>query len=339
VSNRLNIIAEIAQGYEGKPELAALLVRAAAAAGADGVKMQLVYADELATSDYKHYDLFKSLEMTDDEWIGLGGLAKQHKIQLYLDVFGKRSLALAEKVGVGGIKIHSTDMSNIGLLEDVAASGIGLVLLSIGGCFKHEIDEALRILKAKQIVLLHGFQGYPTPLEANQVARLHELVRLYGDAQNIVFGFADHVPADDGLKLILSLLGVGAGIGLIEKHLTLSQIMKFEDYEAALNPDEFASFVQLMRQCHSAVGRVDPSRPDFGMHDSEKAYRVMTHKHVVATKNLKAGTKLTPEMLALKRTSSDRSIYDLREVYGKVLSKDVGLDMAIVKEMLKEADA
>jgi sialic acid synthase SpsE len=334
----IEIIAEIAQGYEGNPELAAHLIRAAAAAKANGVKLQLVYADELATADYKHYELFKSLEMTDGDWTALGDLAKQQKIDLYLDIFGKKSLALAERAGVKGIKIHSTDMSNLGLLEDVANSGINLVLLSIGGCFRHEIDEALHILSAKHIVLLHGFQGYPTPLESNQVARLHELIRLYGSLKNVTFGFADHVPAEDGLKLILSVLGVGTGVGLIEKHLTLSQVMKFEDHEAALNPDEFAAFVTLMRQCYSAYGSVDSSSPDFGMHSSEKAYRAMTHKHVVASRKLQAATTITPDMVGLKRTSSTSFIYDLREVYGKKLILNVEPDTAITASMLGEAE-
>ncbi|NCV89142.1 MAG: hypothetical protein EBW19_02930, partial [Betaproteobacteria bacterium] len=42
----IKIIAEAAQGFEGDPLLARLLVRAAARAGADAVKFQLVYADE-----------------------------------------------------------------------------------------------------------------------------------------------------------------------------------------------------------------------------------------------------------------------------------------------------
>lgn len=337
MNKQLSIVAEIAQGYEGKPELAAHLIKAAAAAGADAVKMQLVYADELATSDYKYFELFKSLEMSDETWITLGNLAKQQKIKLYFDVFGIRSLALAGKVGVDGIKIHSTDMSNIGLLEDVARSSVNKILLSIGGCFKQEIEDALRIFEGKKVVLLHGFQGYPTPLESNQVSRLDEMKKLYGSKSNVTFGFADHVPAGDDLKLTLSILGVGAGIELIEKHLTLSQVMKFEDHEAALNPDEFATFVKLMRQCHLAVGVTDESRVDFGMHDSEKAYRVMTHKHVVASRRLPIGTRITPDMVALKRTSSDSFIYDLREVYGKVLSQDVEWDMALTKAMLSES--
>ena len=336
MTKKLNIIAEIAQGYEGKPELAAHLIKAAAAARADGVKLQLIYADELATADYKHYELFKSIEMTDGDWITLGDLAKQQKIDLYLDIFGKRSLALAERAGVKGIKIHSTDMLNVGLLEDVANSGISLVLLSIGGCFRHEIDEALRILSAKHIVLLHGFQGYPTPLESNQIARLRELTRFYGSLKNVTFGFADHVSTDDDLKFMLPVLGMGVGVAFIEKHLTLSKVMQFEDHEAALNPDEFSIFVNYMRQCHSAIGDANVSGADFGMHDSEKAYRTATHKHVVALWDLEAGTTITPEMVTLKRTPSESFIQDLREVYGKKLVMGVGTDMAITRTTLGE---
>jgi N,N'-diacetyllegionaminate synthase len=65
---QIEIIAELAQGFEGRPEQARLLMKAAASAGADAAKYQLVYADELATPDYKYYDLFRSLEMPDDVW-------------------------------------------------------------------------------------------------------------------------------------------------------------------------------------------------------------------------------------------------------------------------------
>lgn len=59
----LEIIAEIAQGYEGSAKLTELLTIGAIESDADSIKFQLVYADELATQDYKYYDLFKSLEM------------------------------------------------------------------------------------------------------------------------------------------------------------------------------------------------------------------------------------------------------------------------------------
>lgn len=43
----LEIIAEIAQDYEGSPKLAELLSKGAIRSNADIIKFQLVYADEL----------------------------------------------------------------------------------------------------------------------------------------------------------------------------------------------------------------------------------------------------------------------------------------------------
>ena len=71
------IIAEIAQGYEGDPKLAELLVKGALVAGADAVKIQIIFADELCVPDYPYYDLFKSLEMDESVWQGLVSLVKK----------------------------------------------------------------------------------------------------------------------------------------------------------------------------------------------------------------------------------------------------------------------
>jgi N,N'-diacetyllegionaminate synthase len=121
----LKIVAEIAQGYEGKPDLAMQLLEAAAAAGADAVKYQLIYGDEISTPGYQYYDLFKSLEMTDSVWEGLVQEAKKRKVELYLDIFGEKGLAKAERWGVDGVKIHSTDMLNMNLMKNVSKSSIG----------------------------------------------------------------------------------------------------------------------------------------------------------------------------------------------------------------------
>ena len=120
----VEIIAELAQGFEGKPEQSRLLMKAAAAAGADAAKYQLVYADELATPDYKYYELFRSIEMDDNVWNGLAVYAGQSGIKLYVDIFGARSLQLAEKIGVAVVKLHGTDIANLGFLQQVARSAV-----------------------------------------------------------------------------------------------------------------------------------------------------------------------------------------------------------------------
>ena len=94
---KVEIIAEMAQGFEGSYNQAKLLVKAAASAGANAVKFQLVYADELATSDYLHYNLFKSLEMSDEDWNSINKYSEKNKIQLYLDIFWKQGFKSVSK--------------------------------------------------------------------------------------------------------------------------------------------------------------------------------------------------------------------------------------------------
>lgn len=331
------IIAELAQGYEGKPAQAMALVTAAAAAGADAVKLQLVYAEELATPDYKHFALFRKLEMPDGVWRELAGHARELSVEFHLDVFGPRSLALAEAVAAQAVKIHSTDMGNPGLLKAVAESAVKQVLLSTGGCTAQEIERALHVLGSKQLVLLHGFQGYPTPVDANQILRLREFARRYQQGRpGLRLGFADHADPASELSVLLAATALGVGATVIEKHLTLAKVMKLEDHEAALNPDEFAQFVRHMRGCSLALGpdpdlktgaaRESEDRP---IHPSESAYRDMTRKHVVAARDLPAGAVVAAEDLTLKRTSSVAFMQEASAVIGRRLARAVKADEAI----------
>lgn len=314
---KLEIIAELAQGFEGRPEQARLLVKAAAMAGADAAKLQLVYADELATPDYKHYALFRTLEMPDEVWAGLAAAAKEWGLVLQLDIFGRRSLQLAERIGVDAVKLHPTDIANVGLLEEVARSRVPKVLLGAGGAHMAELTRALDLLKTKEVVVLLGFQAYPTPTETNQIARVRTLVEKLGRSHpRAVIGFADHALPDSPLRHALAATAVGAGARVLEKHLTLGQVMKLEDHESALNPDDFAEFVRVLRGCAAAIG-VTGSAEDFGMSEAEKGYRKTIRRHVVSTRPLPKGAALGPADLTLKRTAVEHPLVDLNQVYHK----------------------
>jgi N,N'-diacetyllegionaminate synthase len=211
------------------------------------------------------------------------------------------------------------------------------VLLSTGGCEHDEIAEALEVLAAKDVVLLHGYQSYPTPLAGNQIGRLAELRKIAeasGRSRPVGLGFADHVPSEDPLRYTLAATALGLGARVLEKHITLAVTMKMEDHESALNPDEFARFVTGMRECIQALIPGTVGAADFGMHETERTYRANTRKHVVALRPLAAGTAITPEMVGLKRTSSARFVSDLRQVYGRRLARDIPADAAITPDLL-----
>ena len=319
----IEIIAELAQGYEGRPEQARLLLKAAASAGADAAKYQLVFADELATQDYQHYDLFRSLEMPSDVWMELSKYAAAECIKLQLDIFGLRSLKLAETIGASAVKLHGTDIANHGLLAEVARSVVPKVLLGAGGGWLDEIDHAVAALKNKEVVVLLGFQGYPTPTEANQIARVRLLLERFGKTHPYVsVGFSDHASPDSPQSYALAAVAIGAGARVIEKHLTLGQVMKLEDHESALNPDQFLEFTKTLRACSEAMGTAGDAL-DFCMSESEKDYRKMIRRHVVASSDLRAGQVISPADLVLKRTSSKHIMTDLSSVYGKTLKRDI----------------
>lgn len=319
-----NIIAEIAQGYEGNLELAKLLLRASAKAKADIVKFQMVYADDLATPSYEHYDLFRSLEFSVDQWSELYDLAKTYQVSLCVDVFGKKSVDIAKELGLEILKIHPTDINNADLLSSLNKEQYSIIV-GIGGATLTEIKAALKILsKPKSIVLMPGYQAYPTPNDDNQVSRIAYLSKILRDINsNIKFGFADHVVNDENYSVALNAMAFAAGATYFEKHISLGNCTELEDFESALQPDQFAFFADKLRDAIKAYG-ITQEKDDFGMSAYEATYRKKISRSWVAARDLKTGSVLTRSDLSFKRTG-DNEIQNLElvQLIGKKLKLDI----------------
>ena len=106
-------------------------------------------------------------------WVSLKQIAQKNKIELQFDIFGTQSLRLCEKLNIKTVKIHPTDINNGKLLTSLKNSKIRNIILGVGGASYNEIILALEILKSKKIILMFGFQGYPTPINTNQLCRLN----------------------------------------------------------------------------------------------------------------------------------------------------------------------
>ena len=332
--NNFKIFAEIAQGFEGNFEQSKLLIKAAAKAGADAVKFQLVYADELATADYQYYTLFKELEMEESQWKSLKDYASSLGTQLIVDVFGEKSLAAAENIGIDTIKVHGTDVTNLGLLEAITSSSIENVILGVGGAYWCEIKKALEVLKNKNLVLLCGFQGYPTKTEDNHIGRMN-VIKEKANAIHTSFqmGFADH-PGEEQFASTICLVALGAGAEVIEKHLTLGKVMEMEDFESALNPDEFQAFVTQLKTGNNALGNFIEEE-DFGMSEAEKIYRKNVRRDVVALEEITQGETLNAQNLTLKRTAKKETIKRLELVLGKTVKNTIQKNQPVLTKDIK----
>ena len=329
----LKIIAEAAQGFEGKHNIAKKLLNAAINAKSDSIKYQLVYADELCTKDYVHYKLFKSLEFKDAVWKSLKKIAIKNNIELQFDIFGNKSLKLCEKLNIKTVKIHPTDINNNGLLVSLSRSKIKNIILGVGGANYNEIIFALNKLKKKNIILMFGFQNYPTPAETNQLNRINSIKETLSKKfkNNITYGFADHVHSNSMLRYMIPATAVGAGFLYIEKHITLKTKKKLEDSETALYPKDFKIFCDSLRKSFLSLG--NPLKNNFfGMSKEELNYRNTIRRHVLTSRILKKGTIIKYEDLVLKRSSENNGIKDIRLVIGKKLIKTIKANEVLKKQ-------
>ncbi|MGI0023071.1 MAG: N-acetylneuraminate synthase family protein, partial [Nitrososphaeraceae archaeon] len=285
---KIFIIAEMANSHEGNILEAKKITESAAKAGADAVKFQKFTADELAEPEHENYNLYKKLEMNFNEWKELVIFAKSQNLKVFVDVFGVKSAKLISKLNIDGFKIHSADVSNPHVLKFLAKANKPL-LISTGGCLLNEIDDALNILLKipKEIILMHGFQGYPTRLEDLNLLRISELKQRSG----LPVGLMDHVSGDSKMALITSLLGISLGATVIEKHITLDRSKKGLDYYSALNPIEFKELVSLIRITEKSLGT-----NNFNLTANELLYRLVHKKNAISKRFIKKGTKLHTEM-------------------------------------------
>lgn len=326
--SRTFIICELSQTHEGSLQLAKMLVKAAAEAKADAVKIQIFTADELAVPSYKYYPLFQQLEWPESQWKELIDCTHEFGIKFFADVFGTSTLEMLIRNGVDGLKLHGTDMRNTRLLKALADVDIP-VLLSIGGGTAAETKNALSILNSKgrksPVVLMHGFQSYPTLVEHTNLNKM----LYYKEQFGLPVGFADHIDGVHPLNFGLCAIAVGMGARVIEKHITISRTLKMEDYESALCPEEFAEFVVKLRGLDSAMGKYSDE-----LIEVEAKYRSGTRKHVVASVPLNTGQIIKNEDITLRRADSEKGPSDIEDVVGKRADRNYTVNEVIHAESL-----
>jgi len=318
---KVEIIAEIAQGYEGNPKLAELLVKGAIIANADSVKMQLIFADELCVPSYPYYNLFKSLEMKIDVWISLVDLVHKAEKKIYLDVYGFESLSVAHELKVDGVKISTTDFYNFPLVKEVFSS-FDTVFLSTGGVAIQDIQDMLKTFATpKNLTLLHGFQAEPTAIADNNLNRISSLKSCF---PHVKIGFMDHSLGSDDEAFYLPLLALGLGVHSIEKHISLDYNLEIEDYISALSIDRFKIFTKLVRKMEPSLGSAA-----LVLTEKEIEYKNKAGKIPVAKNDLKNGEMITASNMVMKRFStkpSDEYYTRINDVIGKTLKSAIKKD-------------
>ena len=336
--DRITIIAEIAQSYEGDFIVLKEICRKLGNTKVDGIMFQVVYADELATPENVDYNFFKMLEFSEIRWKEIVSMI-QHNNKLAIgEVFGIESALMMKNMGIDALKIHTSDLANIELLKLVSGFKTPLIV-GIGSATGEEIQFALDILRSKnctEIVLMHGYQLCPTPLEDSHLLKIRALYKKF----NLPIGYSDHVAGSINSNSnkknlyadLISLVAVGCGARIIEKHVMLDRTKKWEDHSSALTPEEFSEFANLVNVLSRSLGNSTMER-----NSAEMVYRKTSKKHIVCGKDLDKCHILSEQDLLYKRIDSpEKGIVNSYEVVGKRLLKKMKYNEPVIKKYLEK---
>jgi len=305
------ILAEMACAHDGSVDKANKMVDDAVAAGVDGIQFQLFSTERLLIPTHPFYDKVKNIEIPIEYWPKIIKRAKDKGLIVFVNVLEANCLATALASGIDVLKIHSADISNPHMLQGVAESGLP-VSLSTGGSTVEEISIAFNELKAlgvKDIILMHGYQGYPTLIEESHLNYIETLGQLYGAP----VGYQDHVDGEDKLAKIIPLLAMAKGAVLLEKHITDDRGRKGTDYESALDADEMKDFVELVHRSWMTLGKSTVRQ----LSSEEYKYRKTFKKAIVAVSGIKKGEVIRDNMIAFMRGDQGFTPLEVGKVIGK----------------------
>ncbi len=315
-----HIIAEMACSHEGDPACGRTIINGASEAGADSIQFQIWRLDEMVVPHHEGYDVLSDIELTYDQWRALAEhvRSREHVMDIVACVYEQRSVDFAEDLGVEAYKIHSSDLSNPYLIRRVAETG-KRIDLSVGGSTLDEVQTAVQWIEDtsdSDIWLMYGYQDFPTRVDDVHMDYMMKLRNLFERP----IGYQDHSAGGSSEAFWLPAAAVGAGVDVLEKHITHDRSYEGLDHEAALNPDEFGEFVQMVKQVEAAKGTSVPRQ----LSKDEKRYRRDVKKSLVASRDLKEDDVLAEEDLAIRRANSLGLAPDqLDAIVGRELGRDI----------------
>ena len=260
------IIAEIGTSHNGSLEKAKKLVDCAVDAGADAVKFQWVYADEILHPDtgfvalpggnIRLYDRFKQLECDYSFYKELREYVRSCGVKYVCSPFGLKSFSELMTLEPDFVKIASPELNHFPLLKELSryrrnqkdeGKTLVPVIISSGVSLLSDIEKALAILGTEKVSLLHCITSYPAPEAEYNLKLITNLKNIFG----VETGVSDH-SLDPVLVPVLSVL---CGGSVIEKHITLSRKTDGLDDPVALEGEKFALMVHVVHQAEAALKR------------------------------------------------------------------------------------
>lgn len=323
-NNQVYIIAEMSANHAGKLENALEIVRSAAQAGADCVKIQTYTADTITIDcnneyfkihgglwdGYKLYDLYHDAG-TPWEWHAcIKEECDRCGVDFLSTPFDNTAVDFLESIACEAYKIASFELVDIPLIEYTASKNKPMII-SCGMGSVEEIQNAVdacRKVGNEQIVLLKCCSEYPANWNDMHLSNILDMKQKFG----VAVGLSDHSMGSLG-----AVVGVSLGACVVEKHICLSRKIKNPDSEFSMEIDEFA---QMVRDVHNAV----QIRGDihYGPNDGELC-NMKFRRSLFVVKNIKKGQHFTSDNIRSIRPSNGLKPIYFKDILGKTAVKDI----------------
>lgn len=314
------IIAEMACAHNGKMSEAKELIDMAVKAGADAIQLQFFVPEETVTPHHEAWSIINEIAFSKEKWKEIFEYARSKDIEVWVCTFDKPSVEWCKEFKADGIKLNSADLSNPDVLSSVSKLGIPLNL-GTGASTMEEINNGLKYCEtgvAKEIVLMHGVQNFPTKNEDLNISRVCLLKKMF---PKYTVGYADHTDGGDPFGLHVDLIALGCGAEVFEKHITLNRAKKGVDYQAALEPEEFIQYCRSIRKAAEAFG--DGELKPFS--ESDYKYRKFQKKSIVAKEDIPAGTVIEREhFYFVRNVEPGIPPIKMNSVIGRTVIKSIG---------------
>lgn len=326
---RVFVIAEIGSVHDGSFGNALALIDAAAAAGADAVKFQthIAEAESLANAPVPSFftseprmAYFRRTGFTRDQWRALKARCEERGVEFLSSPFSEAAVDLLESIGMARYKIPSGEVSNIPMLEKIAALQKP-VLLSSGMSDWTEIDRAVAAIRAvhNDLVVMHCTTEYPCADGHVGLNVIGEMRDRYG----VPVGLSDHT-----LPPYAAFASVVLGASVVEKHFTFSRKMYGSDAQHSMEPAEFADMVRGIRSIEAMLAHP----VDKGDATRFAEFKRIFEKSVVSAVEIPDGAVITRDHLAFKKPGTGIPAARVADVIGRRARRAIAADTLIATD-------
>jgi len=324
------VIAELSANHNGSLDTARAIITAAAAAGADAVKLQTYRPDTITLDSdapeftirgglwdgMRLYDLYAQA-MTPWDWHKpLFDHARACGVTIFSSPFDATAVDLLEDLNVPAYKIASFEAVDLPLIRYAAATGKPMII-STGLANADEIAEAIAAARdggCRDLAILHCVSGYPAPAADYNLRTIPDMIARFG----LVTGLSDHT-----LDTTTAIAAVALGASVIEKHVTFDRQGGGPDDSFSLEPAEFGALCTAARTAWSALGRAD-----YGLASSERG-NLQFRRSLWFVKALTAGQVVTPDAVRSVRPGHGMAPKHLDAILGRPVLRDVAANSPV----------